>query len=293
MAVLINRDTAVMVQGISGKQGSLHTGFMLDYGVNVAAGVAPGKHGGTVHGVPVYQSIAEAIKTNKIDASLIMVPPRAALGAVTEAITNSIPLVVVITEHIPIHDTLKFKWLARESGVTLVGPNTIGLISPGKCKIGVMPGPLYSEGGVGVISRSGTMTHEIASGLSWNNIGQSTCLGIGGDPVIGIGFEEALELFLADEETKVVILIGEIGGSREEEAAAYIKRVRYPKPLFALVCGRNAPVGRKMGHAGALINENSGTYQSKTAALQEAGVAVKDTVKELIESVSACYRQLV
>ncbi len=287
MAILINEDTTVMVQGISGKQGSLHAKYMIDYGVNIVAGVTPGKGGNEVNGVPVYHSPADALKVHKsVDASMIMVPPSAVLKAGREAILLKIPLVVIITEHVPVHDAIKLKRLAEEYGVTLVGPNTIGLISPGKCKIGVMPANLYSKGQVGVISRSGTMTHEIASALTRNMIGQSTCIGIGGDSVTGLDFTSALKMFLADEETKAIVLIGEIGGFYEEQAALYLSRVNYPKPVYAFIGGKLAPHGRKMGHAGALISADSGTVKAKALALSKAGVLVKDTVKELIESIT-------
>ncbi len=287
MAILVNKSTTVLIQGISGKQGSLHTKFMLEYGVNVAAGVTPGKGGGRVHEVPVYDSVAGALdRHGMINASLIMVPAPAALKAGVEAINNQIPLVVIVTEHLPIHDALKLKWSARERGVTLVGPNTIGIISPGKSKVGIMPGFLYSEGCVGVASRSGTMTHEVASSLTRKNIGQSTCVGIGGDPATGFDFIDALKMFLTDDETKTIVLIGEIGGFHEEQAARYLRKTGYPKPVYAFIGGKQAPGGRKMGHAGALVSGDSETAASKTRILNEAGVEVKDTVKELVQSIA-------
>ncbi len=292
MAILANRDSTVMIQGISGKQGSLHTKFMLEYGVNIAAGVTPGKGGSEVHGVPVYNSPAEAISMHRsIDAALIMVPAPFVLDAGSKAIQQNIPLIVIITEHVPIHDTMKLKWLAGKNDLKLVGPNTIGVISPGKCKVGIMPASLYSEGRVGIISRSGTMTHEIASSLTRYNTGQSTCVGIGGDPVTGLGFADTMELFLTDEETDLVILIGEIGGFFEEQAASYMKKVKYPKPVFAFIGGKTAPAGKKMGHAGALISGASGTAEAKARLLENAGVSVASTVKELVESVSAYCRE--
>lgn len=286
MAILVDRDTVVLIQGITGKQGSFHTKLMLEYGAKVAAGVTPGKGGSSVHGVPVYDTVLEAKEKHpEINASLIMVPAHGVLEAAVEAIENNIPLVVIIAEHTPIHDSLKIRWLAKQKGVVVIGPNTIGIISPGKSKVGIMPGYIYSEGPVGVISRSGTMTHEIASNLTYKGIGQSTCIGIGGDPIGGIDFVDCLELFKHDPETQAVVMIGEIGGAKEELAARYIKEERYPKPVYAFIGGKTAPPGKRMGHAGAIIHQGIGTAESKIAALKEAGVKVGDTMDQLVDMI--------
>lgn len=288
MAVLIDKKTTVIVQGMSGKQGSLHSSFMIDYGVNVVAGVVPGKGGSLMNDIPIYDKPADVVaKRGNVGASMIMVPAPAVLEAGTAALEARIPLIVIITEHVPVHDTLKLKWKAKEYGVTIVGPNTIGVISPGKSKIGVMPVELYSEGNIGLVSRSGTMTHEVASALTRNHLGQSTCIGIGGDSISGIDFVDVLRMFRGDEETRMVVLIGEIGGVSEEKAALYIKESNYPKPVFAFIGGKTAPAGRKMGHAGALISENMGTAESKINALIEAGVTVEGTVRDLISSIKS------
>lgn len=285
MAILIDKKTTVIVQGMSGKQGSLHSSFMIDYGVNVVAGVVPGKGGSVMNSIPVYDRPADVVvERGNVGASMIMVPAPAVLEAGMAAIEACIPMLVIITEHVPVHDTLKLKWKAAEYGVTIVGPNTIGIISPGKSKIGVMPVELYCEGNIGLVSRSGTMTHEIASALTRNHLGQSTCVGIGGDSISGLDFVDVLRMFRADKETRIVVLIGEIGGASEEKAAAYIKESSYPKPVFAFIGGKTAPAGRKMGHAGALISEKMGTAESKINALTEAGVYVEETVRDLVSS---------
>lgn len=285
LSVLVDGQTKVLIQGITGKQGTYHTRKMLEYKMEVVAGISPNKKGARVSNVPVYNTVAEAADEHGIDASLVIVPPPYVLEAATQAIDSRIPLVVVITEHVPVHDVMKIRDLADSNNVRLVGPNTIGVISPGKGKVGIMPGYIYSRGNVGVISRSGTLTHEISSNLTFRGIGQSTCIGIGGDMVGGIGFVEALELFRNDIETEVIVLIGEIGGVGEEAAAKFIADTTYPKPVVAFIAGLTAPEGKKMGHAGAIVGKNYGSARSKIEALRSSGVQVADTLDEILQLV--------
>jgi succinyl-CoA synthetase alpha subunit len=283
MAILVDRGTRVLVQGATGKQGQYHTLKLLEYGVKVVAGVTPGREGERVHGVPVYGSVAAALAAGPADASLILVPPFGVLAAAADAIENRVPLVVVITEFVPLHDSLKIRALARRRGVRVVGPNTIGLISPGQSKVGIMPGFIYGEGDVGILSRSGTLTHEIASNLTYRGIGQSTCVCIGGDMVKGTDFVELLELFRTDPGTRMVVLIGEIGGAGEELAARHLRENPFPKPVLAFIAGATAPPEKRMGHAGAMISAGFGTAESKARALKEAGVTVVESLDELVE----------
>lgn len=285
MAILVNRDTRVIIQGITGKQGSYHAQRMLEYNVNVVAGITPGKGGQQVHGVSVYDTIAAAKKEHRIDASMIMVPPAGVRDAAIEAIENKVPLIVIITEFVPVHDSLVIRNMARESDLILVGPNTIGVISPGKSKVGIMPGYIYSEGHVGIISRSGTLTHEVSSNLTYKGIGQSTCVCIGGDPVKGTDFVDALKLFREDDQTETVVMIGEIGGAGEELAARYVMENGYPKKIVAFIAGQTAPAGKKMGHAGAIVSEGFGTADSKINSLTEAGISVARTLDQLLQMV--------
>lgn len=282
MAILVNQDTRVVIQGITGKQGSYHAKKMLEYNVNVVAGITPGKGGQQVHGVTVYDTVAAAKKEHQLDASMIMVPPAGVLDAAIEAIENKISLIVIITEFVPVHDSLIIRNMARESGLRVVGPNTIGVISPGKSKVGIMPGYIYSEGNVGIISRSGTLTHEISSNLTYKGIGQSTCVCIGGDPVKGTDFVDALKLFREDDQTETVVMIGEIGGAGEELAARYVIENGYPKKIVAFIAGQTAPAGKKMGHAGAIVSEGFGTADSKINSLSEAGINVARTLDQLL-----------
>jgi succinyl-CoA synthetase alpha subunit len=283
MAILVDRGTRVLVQGATGRQGQYHTLKLLEYGVRVVAGVTPGREGERVHGVPVYGSVAAALAAGPADASLILVPPFGVLAAAADAIENGVPLVVVITEFVPLHDSLKIRALARRRGVRVVGPNTIGLISPGQSKVGIMPGFIYGEGDVGILSRSGTLTHEIASNLTYRGIGQSTCVCIGGDMVKGTDFVELLELFRTDPGTRMVVLIGEIGGAGEELAARHLRENPFPKPVLAFIAGATAPPEKRMGHAGAMISAGFGTAESKARALKEAGVTVVESLDELVE----------
>lgn len=285
MAILMDQNTNVIIQGITGNQGSLHGKYMLEYGVKLVGGISPGKGGTFIHGVPVYNTVLEACEITRIDATMILVPPFAVKESAIEAIENGIKTIVVITEHVPIQDTMYIRQLAKEYGANIVGPNTIGAISPGKTKVGVMPGFLYSEGNVGIVSRSGTLTHETASTLTLQGIGQSTCVGIGGDPVPGMDFIDVLKIFANDAETKVVVMIGEIGGSGEEQVASYITEYGYPKPIIAFIAGQTAPAEKKMGHAGAIISGASGSAQSKYDALSKANIRIAKTFSEVVQHV--------
>ncbi len=276
MGIIINADTKAIVQGITGKQGSYQTKLMLDYGTKIVAGVVPGKGGTSVNGVPVYDTVKETVEAYSPNASIIFVPAPFAQDAVLDAIANKIKTIVVVTEHLPIKDTINLMAYANQSQVTIIGPNTPGIITPGECKLGIMPASIFKSGSVGVISRSGTLTYEIAAGLTANGLGQSTCLGVGGDPIVGLNFIEALELFRENQKTKAIVLIGEIGGNMEELTAEYITQDRYPKPIVAYVAGRFAPSGKRMGHAGAIIMGKQGTAQSKIEALINAGVTVAE-----------------
>ncbi len=283
MAVLINGNTSIIIQGITGKQGQLHTKRMLEYGAKLVAGVTPNKGGQTVDGVPVFNTVAEAIeKYPEIEASMIIVPSKFVLSSAFEAINAGVKLIVIITEFVPVHDSLRIVELAKEKCARVVGPNTIGIISPGVTKVGIMPGYIYKQGRIGIISRSGTLTHEMASNLTYKGIGQSTCIGIGGDPIIGTTHKEALELFRDDDDTDAVVIIGEIGGVGEELAAEYMIENGYPKPVFAFIAGQTAPEGQKMGHAGAIVSGNMGTAASKITMLKKAGVKVGETLGQVV-----------
>ncbi|RLG99418.1 succinate--CoA ligase subunit alpha [Candidatus Bathyarchaeota archaeon] len=281
MGIIVGKETKAIVQGITGTQGSFHTRLMLEYGTKIVAGVTPGKGGMEVHGVPVYDTVKEAMENHEANASIIFVPARFATEAVLEAIENGLKTVVIIAEHIPVKDAIQIIARAREKGTTIIGPNTPGIITPNECKLGIMPAHIFKPGVVGIASRSGTLTYEIAAGLTNAGLGQSTCLGLGGDPVVGLNFIEVMEMFRKDEATKAVVLIGEIGGNLEELAAEYISRTNYPKPVVAFVAGRTAPPGKRMGHAGAIIMGRAGTAQSKIEAFQKAGVAVAEKPREV------------
>ena len=274
MSILLDSKTRLIVQGITGKEGSFHTEQMIDYGTNVVAGVTPGKGGMTHLDVPVFNTVAEAVAKTDANASVIFVPPPFGPDAILEAVDARLDLVVCITEGIPAADMVKVKNFASAAGTCLIGPNCPGIISPGKAKIGIMPGFIHSDGSVGVISRSGTLTYEAVYQLTELGIGQSTCIGIGGDPIIGSTFIDLLSRFADDEETKGVVLIGEIGGSAEEEAAEWIQSSGFGKPVVAFIAGQTAPPGRRMGHAGAIIAGGKGTASDKMAALERAGIMV-------------------
>ncbi|KTE90345.1 hypothetical protein AT727_07050 [Desulfitobacterium hafniense] len=291
MGLIINKDTHVIVQGGTGKQGSYHVKAMLEYGTKVVAGVTPGRGGNQVGGLPVYDTVRGAKERHKIDASLIMVPAPFVLSAAIEAIDAGVPLIVIVTEHIPVRDTMKIKALAQEKGCRLLGPNTIGVINcREKVKIGIMPGFLYGSGKIGLISRSGTLSHETASNLMFKGLGVSTVIGIGGDQIIGTDFVDALKDFKEDQDTEAVVMLGEIGGNREEKAAEYLQSCDYGKPVFCFIAGRNAPPGKKMGHAGAIIQGSAGTVQSKEDKLRQAGVRIAVSLEDLVESVAG-WRQ--
>ena len=285
MAILVDKDTQVLIQGATGKQGAFHTQKMLAYGVKVVAGVTPGKGGQQVHNVPVFDTIADAARNFRVDAAMILVPPAGVLSAALEAIENRIPLIVAITEFVPTHDALIIRRMAEKENVRIIGPNTIGIISPGKSQIGLMPGFIYSEGNIGIVSRSGTLIHETASNLTYKGIGQSTCVGIGGDAVRGLGFVDILRLFRDDAQTEKIILIGEIGGAEEELAAEYIKETQYPKKIIAYIAGATAPPEKRMGHAGAIISGGFGSVQSKLSSLKRAGVMVARGLDEILEKI--------
>jgi len=291
VTILVDEGTRVLVQGITGRQGSLHTEEMLRYGTRVVAGVSPGKGGGRVHGVPVYDTAAEAVEAHPdINASIIFVPARYAPDAVYEAVDAGIPLVVVITEGIPVHETLLMVNYATRRGSTIIGPNTPGVISVGKCKVGIMPGHLFKPGRIGIVSRSGTLTYEVALRLAEAGFGVSTAVGIGGDPVTGLSFWDVYEMFQRDPETDAVVLVGEIGGTREEEfARAYA--VRRGKPVVAYIAGRYAPPGRRMGHAGAIAFGARGTYEGKVEELSRAGVPVAGSLREIPALLSRVLRE--
>jgi succinyl-CoA synthetase alpha subunit len=275
MGIIIDGNTRAIVQGITGTQGRIHTKLMLEYGTKIVAGVTPGKGGAEVHGVPVYDSVEEAQEKHSPTASIIFVPAPFAADAAFEAIDGGIQTIVMITEHVPIKDSIELIAYAHQANATIIGPNTPGIISPGKCKLGIMPTHIFTSGSIGVASRSGTLTYEIAAGLTKKQIGQSTCIGVGGDPITGLNFIDALELFKEDSETKAVVLIGEIGGNLEELTAEYIAQ-GYPKPVVAYVAGRSAPPEKRMGHAGAIIMGETGTAENKIKAFENAGVKVAE-----------------
>ncbi|OQX29918.1 MAG: succinate--CoA ligase subunit alpha [Spirochaeta sp. LUC14_002_19_P3] len=276
MSILLDENTKLIVQGITGRDGSFHAKSMKADGTNVAAGVTPGKGGSEVDGIPVFNSVAEAKKSTGANASVIFVPARFAAAAVKEASDAGIPLIVCITEGVPVLDMAEIYHLIRRRNQVLIGPNCPGLISPGKSKIGIMPASIHKPGKVGVISRSGTLTYELVHALTLAGIGQSTCIGIGGDPIIGTGFIDLLQRFESDPDTDAVVLIGEIGGDAEEQAAAYIA-ANMKTPVTAFISGRSAPEGKRMGHAGAIISGGQGTAEAKVKAFAGAGVPVADT----------------
>jgi len=293
MAILVDEGTRVLVQGITGRQGSLHTLEMLMYGTKVVAGVTPGRQGERVHGVPVYNDVFSALEEHpEVNTSIVFVPAAYAPDAVYEAIDAGIKLIVIITEHIPVHETLKLVRYGMSKGVTIVGPNTPGVISPGKCKVGIMPSGYFDAGRIGLMSRSGTLMYEVASILRAEGFGVSTAVGIGGDMITGLNFEDVYSMFLRDNETDVVVLIGEIGGSKEERFAKYFSELKPRKPVIAYIAGRSAPPGKRMGHAGAIVMGDVGTYVSKVRSLEEAGIPVARSVFDIGRVLSETLRNL-
>ncbi|MDQ3466682.1 MAG: succinate--CoA ligase subunit alpha [Chloroflexota bacterium] len=275
MSILVNQETRLLVQGITGREGSFHTEQMVEYGTSVVSGVTPGGKGKTVAGVPVFDTVADAVNETGANASIIYVPARFAPDAIYEAIDAGIPFVVCITEGIPVADMVAVYTYVNDKGARLLGPNCPGLITPGEAKVGIMPGFIHTPGPIGLVSRSGTLTYEVVDALTRAGLGQSTAVGIGGDPIIGTSFVDALTLFQADPATEAIVLIGEIGGSDEEAAARCIAE-QVTKPVVGFIAGRTAPAGKRMGHAGAIISGGTGTAAEKVAALEAAGVRVAD-----------------
>ncbi len=280
MAILVGKETRLVVQGITGRDGSFHAKLMKEYGTNVVAGVTPGKGGMNVEGIPVFNTMKEAVEETKANTSVIFVPAPYAADAIIEAADSGVKLIVAITEGIPVHDMVKAKKYVVEKGVRLIGPNCPGLITPDEAKVGILPGHIFKRGRVGVISRSGTLTYEIVSHLTAYGLGQSTAIGIGGDPIIGSRFIDLLRLFKEDDETEAVVLIGEIGGTDEQDAAKYIKE-SFGKPVVAFIAGRTAPREKRMGHAGAIIQGSEGTAEEKIKAFEDAGVKVAAEPEEV------------
>ncbi len=285
MSIIVDGTSRVIVQGITGREGSFHAATMLEYGTKIVAGVTPGKGGQKVEGVPVHNTVAEAVAEYDANTSIIFVPARFARDAVLEAVEAGIRTVVVITDGVPQKDAIEFIARARKRGdITIVGPNCPGVVSPtSRTKVGIMPDHIFNPGRIGIASRSGSLTNEIAWHITCAGLGQSTCVGIGGDPVIGLDFVQALDMFRNDDETERVVLIGEIGGSAEESAARYISETNYPKPVVAYIAGRMAPAGKRMGHAGAIIMGETGTARSKIDAFTAAGVRVADKPGDIIQ----------
>jgi len=283
LGIIIGKNTSAIVHGITGTQGSFHTMLMLEYGTKIVAGVTPGKGGTQIHGISVYDTVEEAKEEHSANASIIFVPAPFAADSALEALENEIKTIVIITEHIPIRDAVNVMAYAKEANATIIGPNTPGIITPGESKLGIMPAHIFKPGSIGMVSRSGTLTYEIAAGLTRNRLGQSTCLGLGGDPITGLNFIDALKMFEKDPQTKAVVLIGEIGGNLEELAAEYIAKEKYPKPVVAFIAGRSAPPGKRMGHAGAIVMGKTGTAESKIEKFKNAGVKVAEKPNDIAE----------
>ena len=280
MSILIDKNTKLLVQGITGSQGMLHTRGCMDYGTNVVAGVTPGKGGQDIEGVTIFNSVLEAVKATNANASMILVPPAFAADAIMEAAAIEIPLIVAITEGVPVVDMVQAVDFVSKKGCRLIGPNCPGIITPGQSKIGIMPGAIHQRGRIGIVSRSGTLTYEAVGQITRVGLGQSTCIGIGGDPVNGTNFIDCLSLFEQDEQTEAIVMIGEIGGEAEEQAADYVRN-NVTKPIVSFIAGQTAPPGRRMGHAGAIISGGHGTAEEKINALREAGIHVINSLDEI------------
>ncbi len=291
MSVLIGKNTKLLIQGITGTQGMLHTRGCRDYGTNVVAGVTPGKGGQDFEGVPIFNTMQEAVKMTAANASMILVPPAFAADAIMEAADAGIPLIVAITEGVPVVDMVTAVSFVRQKGSRLIGPNSPGIITPGQSKIGIMPGPIHRTGSVGIVSRSGTLTYEAVGQITRVGLGQSTCIGIGGDPVNGTNFIDCLKLFQEDPQTEAIVMIGEIGGDAEEQAAEFVKG-NVTKPIVSFIAGQTAPPGRRMGHAGAIISGGHGTAEEKMSALQNAGIHVVKTPAEIGEKMLEALYQV-
>ena len=284
MSILVNKQTRVICQGITGSAGGFHTRGCLEYGTQMVAGVTPGKGGQTAEGLPVFNTCEEAINSTGATASMVFVPPAFTADAILEAVDAGIELIAAITEGVPVIDMIRVYETVKKNGVTLIGPNCPGVITPEQCKIGIMPGYIHQAGKVGIMSRSGTLTYEAVWQTSNRGLGQSTCVGLGGDPIVGTSFVDLLELFQGDDDTEAILMIGEIGGSAEEEAAEYVKQ-HVDKPVAAFIAGRTAPAGKRMGHAGAIISGGKGTAGAKIEALQAAGIEVAESPGDMGEAV--------
>jgi succinyl-CoA synthetase alpha subunit len=290
MSILINKDTRVICQGITGNVGAFHTKGCLEYGTKVVGGVTPGKGGETVEGLPVFDTVVEAVEKTGANASMIFVPPAFTADAILEAVDASIKVVIAITEGVPVMDMVAVYDRVKRSNSVLVGPNCPGVITPGECKMGIMPGYIHKKGPVGVMSRSGTLTYEAVWQLSNLGLGQSTCVGLGGDPIVGTSFVDLLKLYQADGATEAIMMMGEIGGTAEEEAAAYVKQ-HVTKPVAAFIAGRTAPPGKRMGHAGAIISGGKGTATDKIAALESAGIVVAQSPADMGTALQRAIQQ--
>ncbi|MCC6509466.1 MAG: succinate--CoA ligase subunit alpha [Pirellulaceae bacterium] len=290
MSILVNRDTRVICQGITGKAGEFHTRGCKEYGTKMVGGVTPGKLGEKVDGVPVFDTVEEAVQQTGANATMIFVPPPFAADAIKEAIDAGIAVIAAITEGVPVLDMVEVYKRARASNSVLIGPNCPGLITPGECKIGIMPGYIHKPGKVGIMSRSGTLTYEAVWQTTRAGLGQSTCVGLGGDPIVGTSFIDLLKMYQADDQTEAILMIGEIGGNAEEEAAAFVK-AHVTKPVAAFIAGRTAPPGKRMGHAGAIITGGKGTAAEKTAALEAAGIVVAPSPADMGAAVIEAIRR--